>query len=116
MSRTTEHNVVGPEAASRMAVGEALVHGVLGHRVISFDYQGLRRTVEPHLVGVHEAGEAVLLGYQTGGVSRAGELPGWRMFIVSEIDDVELEDRTFPGPRPDFSPSGQPMVDIFARA
>jgi hypothetical protein len=116
MPRTTEHRAVGPEAASPMAVGEALVHGVLGHWVLSFEYQGLRRTVEPHLVGVHEAGEAVLLAYQTGGVSYAGELPGWRTFIVSEIDDVELEDREFPGPRPDFAPDSLPMVDIFARA
>jgi hypothetical protein len=99
-----------------MAVGEALIHGVLGHRVVSFDYHGLRRTVEPHLVGVHEAGEAVLLGYQTSGASEGGDLPGWRMFIVSEVDEVELEDRDFPGPRPDFNSNAPHMVDIFARA
>lgn len=116
MPRATEHHTDGPEAASGLAVGEALVHGVLGHRVLSFDYQGLRRTVEPHMVGVHEAGEAVLLGYQTGGFSHTGEVPGWRMFIVAEIDDVEIEDRAFPGPRPDFDASGARMVDVFARA
>ena len=59
-------------------VGERLVRGVLDHRVLSLIYHGERRIVEAYLVGLHEAGEPVLVGYQTGGGSRSGELPGWR--------------------------------------
>lgn len=98
------------------AVGEALVRATREHRTVRFDYDGLARTVEPHLVGIHEAGEALLLGYQTAGTSRSGEVPGWRTFVVAEIGDVELEDRRFPGPRPDFNPAGNHMTEIFARA
>ena len=71
-------------------VGERLVRGVLDHRVLSLIYHGERRIVEPYLVGIHEAGEPVVVGYQTGGGSRSGELPGWRTFIITEVQGAEL--------------------------
>ena len=33
-----------------------------------------------------------------------------------DMDDVEIGEETFPGPRPDFELAGHPMVEIFARA
>lgn len=96
------------------AIGELAVRAIQEHRVVRFTYQTLEREVEPHLVGIHEAGEAMLLGYQTGGRSRSGELPGWRTFVLSEIADLELLDRRFSGSRADFDP-GERFVEIFAR-
>lgn len=97
-------------------VGEILVRAVLERRPVRFDYHGLRRTVEPHLVGIHEAGEAMLVGYQTAGASQSGEVPGWRTFILAEIGDPALEEGRFAGPRPDFNPAAERMTEIFARA
>ena len=34
-----------------------LARAILDHRVVEFVYQGYRRTVEPYLLGLHEAGE-----------------------------------------------------------
>jgi WYL domain len=96
--------------------GERLVQAILDHRVVEFGYQGYRRTVEPYLLGLHEAGEPLLLGIQTAGGSQSGEIPGWRTFITTGIDEVELTDRSFTGPPADFNPYGHSMLEIFARA
>ncbi len=95
---------------------ELVVRATLEHRAVSFTYHGAHRTVEPHLVGTHEAGEPLLVAYQTGGGSRSGEVPGWRTFVTAEMDRVEISATVFPGPRPDFSLAAHPMTEIFARA
>ena len=95
---------------------ERLVRAILEHRTVTFVYQGLRRTVEPHLIGIHEAGEPLLVAYQTAGFSGSGEVPGWRTFVTTEIESVEVEGPPFPGPRADFSTEAHAMVEIFARA
>jgi hypothetical protein len=96
--------------------GERLVRAILDHLVVEFIYQGYRRTVEPYLLGLHEAGEPILLGYQTAGGSHSGEVPGWRTFITTAVGEVEVSDRSFAGPRSDFNPYGHSMLEIFARA
>ena len=75
----------------------------------------LVRMVEPHLVGIHEAGEPMLSGYQTGGFSHSGDLPGWRTFITSKIDSVEPRSETFT-PRSDYNRMAGGMLEVFARA
>jgi predicted DNA-binding transcriptional regulator YafY len=95
---------------------ERLVWAILEHRPVSFAYHGLQRTVEPYLLGIHEAGEPLLLGYQTAGFSHSGELPGWRTFITTEIHNVELGDSHFECRKVDYEAMGQPMLEIFARA
>jgi WYL domain len=103
-------------AVHELATGERLVRAILEHRAVEFVYQGYRRTVEPYLLGLHEAGEPILLGYQTGGGSQSGDIPGWRAFITTGIGDVVVSDRSFAGPRSDFNPYGESMLEIFARA
>ena len=93
---------------------ERLVRAILEHRVASFTYHGLSRTVEPHLIGLHEAGEPMLVGYQTGGGSRSGEVPGWRSFVTTEIEAVDAEGEVFV-PRSGFTPENHGMEEIFAR-
>jgi hypothetical protein len=95
---------------------ERLVRAVLEHRVVHFRYHGQARTVEPKLIGLHEAGEPMLVGYQTGGGSNSGELPGWRTFITTAIDEVEVTEDRFDGGRGDLNLAAQPMIEIFARA
>ena len=103
-------------ALQELATGERLVRAILEHRTVEFAYEGYRRTVEPYLLGLHEAGEPILLGYQTAGGSQSGEIPGWRAFITTGIGDVLITDRSFAGPRSDFNPYGEAMLEIFARA
>jgi hypothetical protein len=105
-----------PTPLAELTTGERLVRAILDHRVIEFGYQGYRRTVEPYLLGIHEAGEPILLGYQTAGGSQSGDVPGWRAFITTAIGDVEVTSRGFAGPPADFNPYGHSMLEIFARA
>jgi hypothetical protein len=98
-----------------LTTGEWLVRGVLEHRTLSLVYHGFRRTVEPYLVGIHEAGEPILVGFQTAGGSHSGEVPGWRTFITTEVQSVELLDQGFT-PVPGFDPGGYPLLELFARA
>ena len=95
---------------------ERLVAAILDHRVVHFRYQGHERTVEPHLLGLHEAGEPLLVAYQTGGGSQSGQVPGWRTFITTSIEDVVVNDQHFPGPRGDLDLEKHRMIEIFARA
>jgi hypothetical protein len=67
-------------------------------------------------VGIHEAGEPLLLGYQRAGFSDSGELPGWRTFIITEIHQVELGDSHFQCRKVDHDAMAQPMLEILARA
>ena len=95
--------------------GERLVRAILDHRLVSFRYQGRERVVEPHLLGLHEAGEPMLIAYQTAGASRSGDVPGWRTFITTSMENVETLDQSFT-PRSDMRVSSHPMLEIFARA
>ena len=99
-----------------LTAAERLVLAILDHRVVRVRYQDRERTIEPHLLGIHEAGEPMLIAYQTGGTSQSGEVPGWRTFITTSMEHVEIMDQHFPGPRPDLDLDAHPMVEIFARA
>jgi hypothetical protein len=106
----------GRHATLELTEAERLVQATLGHRPVTFRYKGLVRTVEPHLIGLHEAGEPLLVAYQAEGPSRTGNLPGWRTFIVTEIEDLTVSDREYSGPRLDFDAAAHAMLVVFARA
>ena len=99
-----------------LTAAERLVVAILDHRIVHFRYQGHDRTVEPHLLGLHEAGEPLLVAYQTGGGSQSGQVPVWRTFITTSVEDVAINDHHFPGPRADLEVEKHRMVEIFARA
>lgn len=77
--------------------------------MITFDYDGGRRTVEPHCHGVSTAGNEVLRGYQTDGHSRSGRSIDWKLFDVSKMLLVHVTEETFPTNRPDYNPRDQHM-------
>jgi hypothetical protein len=84
--------------------------------VVTFNYDGLARTVEPHVYGVNTAGHEALSAYQTGGFSRSSDRPGWRMFLLSGIRDLVVEDAKFEVTRPGYNPHDSGMSRIFAQA
>lgn len=102
-------------AVEELTGTERLVLAILDHRVVHFRYQGRGRVVEPHLIGLHEAGEPMLVAYQTGGTSQSGDVPGWRTFITTAIEDVAVVDEQFQS-RGELNVLAHPMLEIFARA
>jgi hypothetical protein len=107
-----------PQPADRgtaaLTPAEHLVRAVLDHRTVNLVYEGLRRTVEPHLIGIHQAGEPMVAAFQTGGFSHSGDLPGWRTFITTKIESVEPQEETFT-PRSDGGRMADGMAEVFAR-
>ena len=99
-----------------LTFGERLVLAILDHRVARIRYQGRDRMIEPQLIGIHEAGEPMLVAYQTAGGSASGDVPGWRTFITTSVEDVEVTDQRFSGPRGDLEITAHRMIEIFARA
>jgi hypothetical protein len=99
-----------------LTFGERLVLAVLGHRVTRIRYQGRDRVIEPQLIGIHEAGEPMLVAYQTAGESQSGSVPGWRTFITTSVEQVVVTEERFAGPRGDLDLGAHRMIEVFARA
>jgi len=94
-----------------------LVTAVNERRIITFWYSGLARTAEPHTYGLHkDTGHEVLSCFQTAGFSHSGELPGWRLYRLSEIANLSLTADVYPQTRPGYNPNDSRMEIIFARA
>ncbi|MBA3497367.1 MAG: WYL domain-containing protein [Gemmatimonadales bacterium] len=116
MHQQGERRADSPRGEDDLTGTERLVIAILDHRVVRLRYHDRERIIEPHLLGLHDAGEPMLIAYQTGGASQSGDLPGWRTFLTTSIDDVEITDGRFPGPRRDLDVAAHSMIEIFARA
>jgi hypothetical protein len=82
-------------------------------RMIRLVYHGKERVVEPHDHGILN-GSVQLLGYQTAG-SSSRPLPNWILMKVSEMADLEMLDKTFPGGRPTTSGKHLKWDTLFIR-
>jgi len=58
-------------------------------QLICFSYDGSDRVVAPFIVGISSEGNPLLRGYQTEGISRSGKGPGWRVFQIKKIVNLE---------------------------
>jgi hypothetical protein len=100
-----------------VGVNSTVAEAVANHRVLSFWYEDLPRSVEPHLYGIHaETGNEILSAYQTGGTSHSSDRPGWRYFLVSEIRALSMTNTVFGQTRPGYNRSDPHMKIIYARA
>lgn len=97
-------------------MNQFLCSAIRNQRVVTFYYDGGRRTVEPYCHGVGEAGHELLRGYQTAGFSRSGASHGWKMFRVEELSGLAMTDKVFAGTRPEYDPQREEkMVTIYCR-
>lgn len=82
--------------------------------LVSFDYHGKPRIVEPHTYGLDARGRLLLVGYQVGGEA-SDELPAWRSFKRKDIRNFGvLEDRFFRA-RPDYRYNDGAFSSILAQ-
>jgi hypothetical protein len=85
-------------------------------RVITFYYDGGRRTVEPYIHGSSAAGHDLLSGYQTAGYSRSGAPAGWKTFRLDELSGLAMTDQVFAATRPEYDPGREEkMATIYCR-
>ena len=90
---------------------------VRDHRIATFWYDDLMCTFEPHTHGIHkDTNNEVLSGYQTGGFNHSDDLPGWRLYSISDIRNLTATDRPFGQTRPGYNPNDSRLRHIYARA
>ncbi len=84
-------------------------------RAIEFYYHGGYRTVEPFALGIVLPGDAdneSLICWQTGGFSEMLEVVGWKLYRVSEMEDIVILGDHFTGERPNYDPDNIGMVQV----
>ena len=93
-----------------------LCSAIRHRRLVTFYYDGGRRTVEPYRHGTSEAGHDLLRGYQAAGYSRSGAPQGWKMFRLDELSGLAMTDEVFANIRPEYDPSREEkMATIYCR-
>src|SRR5262249_13672269 len=101
-TRATQGHTV-PIVELPQPIDNLLRAAITQRRKIRFSYHGKERVAEPHDYGIQN-GQLRLLVYQTGGQSKSGTLPAWRLIDVSGISNLEILPGSFAGSRP--APSG----------
>ena len=67
--------------------------------LIMFEYGDLIRVVEPHRIGVNDAGHAVLSGWLRAGYTRSDSADGWRTYLLDDVRALRLLNAPFTGAR-----------------
>ena len=88
-------------AAPKKTPAELIKQALAERRLLQFDYHGYSRQVEPHALGHATEGRLALLAWQISGGSQSEPPPGWRTFLLGEIESLKILRQTFV-PRPDY--------------
>lgn len=76
--------------------------------VVTFNYDGERRDVEVHAIGVSGAGNHVMRGWQIGKDT-------WRLFTVDKIEDLQLTFIESVAPRRGYALNDKQMASIISQ-
>ena len=93
-------------------MNQKITNAIKNQNVITFDYEGESRTVEPHCYGVTTKGNEAIRAYQIDGYSSSGTM-GWKLYDLSKADDVEVLNETF-DIRDGYKKGDKGMSRIFA--
>ena len=96
------------------ATRDSIADAIRNRKVITIFYEGDQtirkgyREIEPVAFGPHiKSGNIVLRAWQIRGASDTPEnQPGWRMFRMDRIRNINPTTDTFDTPRPYFNPNG----------
>lgn len=89
-----------------------LTEALKGRSVVTFTYKGQARTVEPHALGKANDDKPALLAWQTSGGSNTEPPPGWRVFLVADIEELKATGKTFEKPRADYGAMGRGLKSV----
>jgi hypothetical protein len=81
-------------------------------KLLSFDYDGYFRIVEPHCFGLTTKSNPAIRAFQIEGGSSSGRLD-WKMYELSKIENLELLERSFESPRTGYKKGDKGMSKIF---
>jgi predicted DNA-binding transcriptional regulator YafY len=104
--------IAASENAPLASPADLIRQAVVERRRLRFSYSDHPRNVEPHALGRTRDGKLAILAWQVAGGSTTEPPPGWRTFIVADINDLALTEETFPGPRPDYRAERSGLAEI----
>lgn len=84
-------------------------------RRVEFEYDGLRRVVEPYCFGLSTRRNEVLRAVQVRGASRSNSLGFGKLWTVARIRQPRLLDEKFAPVDPDYTPDDRSMLEIYCR-
>ena len=94
-------------------MNQIICGAIYDRRVMKFSYHGHPRVVEPHAHGLSLALNEVIRCYQTGGTSRSGKVPDWRLMRVDQIKSLTVTEEHFVGERNGYVRGDKSMSTIF---
>lgn len=92
-----------------------IVSAIRNRHVLTFVYDGIQRTGEPHAIGVSKIGNDVMRCYQTHGehISPGQE---WELFELSKISKLTDTGTSFAGARPGYKKGDKGMLRAYIYA
>lgn len=106
-------SLAAEEGSAEAGCSELLRRALAARRMVEFSYHGHVRRVEPHALGRATEDRPALLGWQAAGGSASEPPPGWRTFLLAEIEQPTLLREKFT-PRPDYRPAAARLKSIEA--
>lgn len=94
-------------------LNEVICEAIKSRKIISFIYEGGGRYVEPYCYGILKNGNEALRGYQIKGYSSSGKIFGWKLFHISKMKGIKIENEKFTEIRPRYNPNDSAMHKIF---
>lgn len=88
---------------------------IKSRKMITFNYDGGLRKVEPYCYGISRKSKELLRAYQISGFSRSGNPSGWKLFHVSKIRRVQITNEIFIKNRSDYNPRDPVMGRIYCK-
>lgn len=94
-------------------MNECLFQAITNLNIISFEYEGFHRVVEPFAYGINASGEQRMSAYQIGGQSSSNRIPEWKFFKLEEMTNIHNTDLSFAGIRDGYRKGDRRLSKIF---
>jgi len=92
---------------------DILANAIAHKQILTFDYDGMSRIVEPHAVGHTGKGKLVLRGYQPDGETQRGL--GWKLFSADKVQNLVVTEARFPTHREGYRMGDKQIAQIIAQ-
>lgn len=95
---------------------QTIINAIQNKQILSFQYDGLSRIVEPHAVGISTTGKQVMRCFQIDGQSSHPPIPDWRLMSILKIQGLSVVvGQHFISARPGYKSGDSAMTTIYAQ-
>jgi hypothetical protein len=92
-----------------------ICEAIRSRQILTFDYDGYHRVVQPYCHGFTSTGMESLRALQIKGGSRSGLLGRGKIWTVAKMQNLRVAAETFEADDPDYNPDDTAMVEIHCR-